>query len=64
MEEIKKDDSQENMENEEFQGTTEEEMALMQKELEDAKTKSEEAIGKMMRLAAEFDNYKKRSARI
>ncbi len=63
MEEIKKDDFQENMENEEFQGTTEEEMALMQKELEEAKTKSEEAIGKMMRLAAEFDNYKKRSAR-
>lgn len=60
MDEIKKDDFQEENET---QITNDEEMALMQKELDDAKTKSEEAINKMMRLAAEFDNYKKRSAR-
>lgn len=60
MDEIKKDDIQEENET---QITNDEEMALMQKELDDAKTKSEEAINKMMRLAAEFDNYKKRSAR-
>ncbi len=54
MEEIK--DSQEEMSNEE-------EMALMQSELDEAKAQSQIAIDKMMRLAAEFDNYKKRSAK-
>ncbi|HGJ66761.1 TPA: nucleotide exchange factor GrpE [bacterium] len=61
MEEIKKEDKQENTNDDQM--TNEEEINLMQKELDDAKTKSEEAMDKMLRLAAEFDNYKKRSAR-
>ena len=49
-------DSQEEMSNEE-------EMNLMQKELNEAETQTQVAIDKMMRLAAEFDNYKKRNAK-
>ena len=49
-------DSQEEMSNEE-------EMNLMQKELNEAETQTQVAIDKMMRLAADFDNYKKRNAR-
>jgi len=70
MDEIKNDDFQEEIENEKpqenkeaSQMTNEEEMSLMQQELDEARTKSEEAMDKMMRLAAEFDNYRKRSAR-
>jgi len=55
MEETKKD-SQEEMSNEE-------EMTLMQSELDGAKAQAQIAIDRMMRLAAEFDNYKKRSAK-
>lgn len=61
MEEIK--DFQEEMSNEELQRSNEEEMALMQRELEEARSQTESAIDKMMRLAADFDNYKKRSAK-
>jgi len=49
-------DSQEEMSNEE-------EMNLMQKELNEAEVQTQVAIDKMMRLAAEFDNYKKRNAK-
>jgi molecular chaperone GrpE len=43
--------------------SNEEEMNLMQKELNDAETQTQIAIDKMMRLAADFDNYKKRNAK-
>ena len=49
-------DSQEEMSNEE-------EMNLMQKELNEAEVQTQVAIDKMMRLAADFDNYKKRNAK-
>ena len=49
-------DSQEEMSNEE-------EMNHMQKELNDAESQTQIAIDKMMRLAADFDNYKKRNAK-
>jgi len=61
MDEFRNEEPLENKE--ESQMTNEEEINLMQQELNDAKTKSEEAMDKMMRLAAEFDNYRKRSAR-
>ncbi len=66
MEEVTKNNSEkDNLENEleKEQKASEEEMALMQKELEEARMQTESAIDKMLRLAAEFDNYKKRSAR-
>ncbi len=58
MEEIK---SQEEPTNEEIQKLNEEDFARMQQELEEAKAESEAATDKLMRLAAEFDNYKKRN---
>lgn len=61
MEEIIKDNSQNEIE--ENQQTTEEEMSKMQEDLEEAEAQTQSAINKMMRLAAEFDNYKKRSAK-
>ena len=61
MENIK--DFQENVNNEDEERTNEEDMTLMQNELEDARTQTQVAIDKMMRLAAEFDNYKKRNAK-
>jgi molecular chaperone GrpE len=61
MENIK--DFRENVNNEDAERTNEEDMTLMQNELEDARAQTQIAIDKMMRLAAEFDNYKKRSAK-
>ncbi|HGE71339.1 TPA: nucleotide exchange factor GrpE [Candidatus Poribacteria bacterium] len=66
MDEVVKNDSEKDkLENEieKEQKANEEEMALMQKELEEARMQTESAIDKMLRLAAEFDNYKKRSAK-
>ena len=42
---------------------SQEEMTLMQSELDEAKSQTQSAIDKMLRLAAEFDNYKKRNAK-
>ena len=61
MEEIIKENSQ--GETDENQQTTEEEMSKMQQDLEEAEAQTQSAVNKMMRLAAEFDNYKKRSAK-
>lgn len=58
MEEIK---SQEEPTSEEIQKLNEEDFARMQQELEEARAESEAATDKLMRLAAEFDNYKKRN---
>lgn len=58
MEEIK---SQEEPTNEEIQKLNEEDFARMQQELEEARAESSAATDKLMRLAAEFDNYKKRN---
>jgi len=46
---------------EEIQKWNEEEIARMQQELEEAKSQSEAATDMMLRLAAELDNYKKRT---
>ena len=48
---------------EEFEMTTEQEMTKMQQELEGAKSETEAATDAMLRLAAELDNYKKRTVK-
>ena len=61
MEEVKRDNFQEEIDKE--QQENEEEISKMQQDLEEAEAQTQSAINKMMRLAADFDNYKKRNAK-